>query len=81
MPTKISDTPFDHKSPRPWEEDFCNVTDKQTNKQTDGLCGSMTESAQWADSVKICVSLSNLSGEYLSWELPQSKGNIRSCIP
>ena len=26
--------------------------DKQTDRQTDGHCNSMTESAQWADSVK-----------------------------
>ena len=28
---------------------------RQTNKQTDGHCNSMTESAQWADSVKIIL--------------------------
>ena len=28
-------------------------TDTQTDKQTDGHCNSMTESTQWADSVKI----------------------------
>ena len=31
---------------------FRDVTDRQTNKQTDGHSDSMTELAQWADSVK-----------------------------
>ena len=28
-------------------------TDRQTNRRTNGHCDSMTEPAQWADSVKI----------------------------
>ena len=51
----ISDTPIDQKSPGPQELGFLNFhrqTDRQTDIQTDGHHDSMTESAQWADSVK-----------------------------
>ena len=34
------------------EKNFTLDTNKQTNKHTDGHGDSMTESAQWADSVK-----------------------------
>ena len=47
LQANISDTPFNQKSPRPPEE---GVLDFHT--QTSGHRDSMTESAQWADSVK-----------------------------
>ena len=50
----ISDTPFEQRSPGHPEEGFLNCH-RQANGQTDGHCGSMTESA---DSVKICLLVS-----------------------
>ena len=47
----ISDTPFDQKSPRPPEEGVLNCH-THTDRQTDGHRNSMTELAQWTDSVK-----------------------------
>ena len=43
--------PFNQKSQRPLEEGVLNCHE-QTHRQTDGHGDSMTESAQWADSVK-----------------------------
>ena len=47
----IWNTFFDQRSPRPPEAGLSRCH-KQTNRQTDGHCDSMTEWAQWADSVK-----------------------------
>ena len=42
---------FDQKSPRPPEEGFRKITDRQT----DGHRNYRTESAQWADSVSFVI--------------------------
>ena len=49
---KISDTPFDQRSPQPTEEGVLNCTNRQKDRHTDDHRNSMTESAQWADAVK-----------------------------
>ena len=43
---------YDQRSPQPPEEGVSR-RHKQTHTQTDAHCNSMTESAQWADSVNI----------------------------
>ena len=50
----ISNTPFDQRSQRPPEVGV-SQRHRQTHKQTDKHGDSMTESAQWADSVKISL--------------------------
>ena len=49
----ISDTLFDQRSPQPPEEGVLNCHRKTDRQQTDGNGESMTELAQWADSLKI----------------------------
>ena len=50
----IRNTFFNQKSPQPPEGCFAtSQTDKQIERQTDGHRDSMTESAQWANSVKL----------------------------
>ena len=44
--------PFDQKSPGTPEVGVLNCH-RPTDTQTDGHCNSMTEPAQWAESVKI----------------------------
>ena len=53
-------------------------TDKQTDRQTDGHGNSMTESAQWADSVKI--HLGNISVT-LILSMTYSLANIQTLTP
>ena len=56
----IGNMRFDQKSPQPPEEGVSKChkqTDRQTDRHTDGHCDSITESAQWADSVKIYIYL------------------------
>ena len=47
----FSDTPFDQQSPQ-LPDDGVLQRQGQTDRQTDGQRTSMTESAQWVDSVK-----------------------------
>ena len=47
-----SDTTSDQRSPQPPEEGVLNCH-KPTHRQTDGHGDSMTESAQWADAMKM----------------------------
>ena len=65
-PTNITNTPFGQKSPRPPEEDFCNVKDRQTSRRTDGHRDSTPESTQMANAVKNIASAVNnrLSSNY-----------------
>ena len=61
----IKRTRFDQKSPQ-HQEEVVWICRKQTNKQTDGHCNFMTESAQWADLVKIKETKSQLfSGDLI----------------
>ena len=48
----ISDTPLDQRSPRPPKEGVLN-SHGHTDRQTDGHGDSMTELAQWGDSVEM----------------------------
>ena len=49
-------------------------TDTQTDKQKDGHCNSMTELAQWADSVK------NLTNRQLNLRYTENEVRFKSCI-
>ena len=74
----ISNMPFDQKSPWPQEEGVLNCL-RQTDWHTDGHGDSMTELAQWANSVKIIrISQIKFGPPYFldSW----FKVNIISCV-